>query len=111
MDTASLSRLESIARNLPIWPGTLHMGMVETPRAMVYIALGRGTGANYPPVAWHGIYAFDYGHQKGIGRLAEVSGRLTLREAQRELLADACWMLEAFGEHGLLDPSYKLQGN
>jgi len=111
MESPSLVRLERIARNLPILPGTLHMGKVETAWGTVYIALGKGPGYNYQPMAWHGVYAFDYGGQKGMGRLGEASGSLTLQEAQQEFLNDAVWFQQAMHERDMHDESFKLNGH
>ena len=111
MDTASLVRLERIARNLPIMRGTMHMGKVETILGTVYIALGKGSGFNFPPIAWHGVYAFDYGGEKGMGRLGEAAGTLTLQEARQHFLDDAVWFMQRMHERGMQDQSFKLNGN
>ena len=111
METPSLVRLERVARNLPIWPGTLHMGKVETQWGTVYLAIGRGNGHTFPPVAWHGVYGFDYGGQKGMGRIGEIAGNLSLREAQQHFLDDACWFLQAMHERQMHDSSFKLNGH
>lgn len=108
MDTAALERLERIARNLPVMPGTMHLGKVETALGPVYLALGRGTGTTYLPIAWYGVYAFDYGGHKGMGRLAEVSGRLSLKQAQQQLLDDAFWFMQEMEKRHMNDQSYRL---
>ena len=87
------------------------MGKVETPYGYVYIALGKGVGINFPGMSWHGLYGFDYGHEKGMGRLGEVSGELTMMSAQQEFLDDALFLMAEFHKRGMLDPSYRLAGN
>lgn len=108
MDEKSLERLERIARNLPIYPGTLHQGMVDTGDGRVYIAMGRGVGSEYPPVAWHGVYAIEYGHAKGFARLGEAHGKLTLKQAQRYFLRDATFFIEEFKKREMNDESYRM---
>ncbi len=111
METASLVRLERVARNLPIFPGSLHMGRVETAFGRIYLAIGRGMSETYPPVAWHGVYGFDYGGDKGVGRVGEVRGDLSLREAQQEFVDDALWFMRAMHEREMHDPSFRLNGH
>ena len=108
MDDAAIQRLERIARNLPIYPGTLHQGVVETADGRVYIALGRGVGAEYPPVAWHGVYAIEYGHAMGFARLGETSGRLTLKQARQYFLNDADFFMQEFKKRDMHDESYRM---
>lgn len=108
MDEKSVERLERIARNLPIYPGTLHQGVVETPDGRIYIALGRGVGHEYPPVSWHGVYAIEYGHARGFARLGEAHGKLTLKQAQQYFLNDADFFIQEFKKRDMHDESYRM---
>ena len=108
MDDGAIRRLERIARNLPIYPGTLRQGAVETKDGRIYIALGRGVGSEYPPVAWHGVYAIEYGHDMGFARLGEAHGKLTLKQARQYFLDDADWFVQEFKKRDMHDESYRM---
>ena len=112
MEAVEFERLERIAKNLPVWPGTLTYGHVETELGPVYIALGRGYSAEpqFKPICWHGVYAINYGEIKGMCRPGQVNGGATLAQAQQAFLDDAFWFLEQLSERQMNDRSYSLAG-
>jgi len=107
MEKASLTKLERIARNLPTTQ--LDYGSVTTKNGDVYFAIGRGPGIEFPGISWHGVWGFDYGDAKGIARVGECNGELTLKEAQQQFVDDAAWQLSLFAARGMLDKSYSLE--
>lgn len=102
-------KLERIANNLPAQD--IEYGKVDTKYGEIYFALGRGPGAEYPGIAWHGIWSFDYGDSKGIARVGECTGELTLKEAQQQFVDDAAAQMAHFRARDMLDPSYSLENN
>ena len=112
MEAAAFDRLERIARNLPCWPGTTKYGQVETAYGPVYMAVGRGATKTpgFGPVAWHGVYAINYGEIKGMARSAEIPGNATLEQARQALLDDALWFLEQMALRDMNDRSFSLAG-
>ena len=112
MEAAEFVRLERIAKNLPVWPGTLKLGYVETEHGPVYMAVGRGhtKEPGFGPVCWHGVYAINYGEIKGMARTAQIPGKVSLKEAQEVLVNDAFWFLEQMALRQMNDRSYNLAG-
>ena len=107
MEAESLIKLERIAGNLPAQD--LEFGQVDTKLGLVHFALGRGPGIEYDGIAWHGVWGFDYGDHKGIARVGECDGELTLKEAQQQFVDDAARQLALFNARDMLDPSYSLE--
>ena len=111
MEALEFARLERIARNLPVWPGTMTYGQVVTELGPVYIALGRGYGQDeFAPICWHGIYAINYGEIKGMCRPGQVPGSASRAAAQQAFLDDAMWFLEQMDARAMNDRSYNLGG-
>jgi hypothetical protein len=106
MEAKGLEALERIAGNLPVTD--LTKGTIETKRGRVWIALGRGPGIEFEGMAWHGVYAIEYGGEQGLARTGECDGELTLEEAQQQFLDDACWFMAQFDKRHMLDESFTL---
>jgi len=105
MEAAGLIRLERIAGNLPAQD--MEYGSAETKLGKVYIALGRGPGIEFPGIAWHGVYAFEYGDGHGTARTGECAGELTLKEARQQFVDDAAWFMSQFKSRDMLEDSFR----
>jgi hypothetical protein len=95
LSSEAVTILMRIARNLPV-VGSIDYGKVDTELGPVYIALGKGYGHEFPGRSWHGVYAIN-----GIARTGEVRGHLTMLEAQRQFLDDACWLAREIDKRDL----------
>ena len=106
MEAASLIKMERIANNLPA--KDMEFGRVETKLGPIHFAVGRGPGIEFEGITWHGVWGFDYGDEKGIARLGECPGELTLKEAQQQFVDDAAQQMALFNVRGMMDESYSL---
>jgi hypothetical protein len=106
VETKSLEVLERVAKNLPCFD-KLDYTITETQLGDVYVALARGWGVDFPGIAWHGVYAFQYGDDMATARTGEADGELTIEEARRQFIDDAAWFLAQYDKRDMLDPSFK----
>ena len=113
MEALEFERLERIARNLPVWKGTLKLTTVQTEFGPVYMAFGKGysSGSEFGPVSWHGVYAINYGQIKGMCRPCEANGDATEQAMQQSMLDDAVWFMRHMADRDMNAPDYKLSGN
>lgn len=95
METQNLEKLERVANNLPVLPGTLRHRFASTPSGDIYVAFGRAADQQ-----WHGVLCFSWGKRQ-VAVTSEHGWALNEEQVQRRMLDYAVANAKMFVARGL----------